>query len=74
MSRLNFSGEIAMRILLLIIILVPFIGTANAYIDPGSMSIVMQAVVGAVVGSIVAGKVYWGKIKETFQRIFSEKK
>jgi hypothetical protein len=33
-----------------------------AYIDPGTGSIVLQGVIGAVAGALVVCKVYWSKI------------
>lgn len=37
-----------------------------AYLDPGTGSLIVQAVVGAVIGVAVALKVYWHKIKAFF--------
>ena len=37
---------------------------AFAYIDPGTGSIVIQAVIGALVGVGITLKIYWYKIKE----------
>lgn len=62
-----------MKAFLLLVILVATIGNAYAYIDPGSMSIVMQAIAGVVVGGIVTIRIYWRKIKEISQKIFSKK-
>ena len=39
---------------------------AFAYIDPGSGSVVIQMILGALVGVGVAIKVYWEKIKMKF--------
>jgi len=36
---------------------------ASAYIDPGTGSYVLQAIVAAVAGSLVAIRMYWQKIK-----------
>ena len=40
-----------------------FISEAYAYLDPGSGSIVIQAIIGALVGVGITLKVYWEKIK-----------
>jgi hypothetical protein len=40
-----------------------FVSDAYAYLDPGSGSIVIQALIGALVGAGIALKVYWEKIK-----------
>ena len=41
---------------------------AFAYIDPGTGSIVIQAMIGALVGVGITLKIYWYKIKEKFSR------
>ncbi|WP_440651113.1 hypothetical protein [Candidatus Pelagibacter sp. HIMB1495] len=47
-----------------------FISSAQAYIDPGTISIIFQAIVGAIVAGGVALKMYWHK----FKTLFSKKK
>ena len=37
-----------------------------AYLDPGTGSLIVQAIVGAFIGAVVALKVYWHKIKAFF--------
>lgn len=44
------------------------IGPANAYLDPGSGSIIFQAVVGAALAGSLAVKVFWRRIVAFFQR------
>ncbi len=39
---------------------------AFAYIDPGSGSMVIQMLIGALVGTGIAVKVYWERIKMKF--------
>lgn len=41
-----------------------FISDAYAYIDPGSGSMIIQILIGALAGVGIALKVYWVKIKE----------
>lgn len=43
-----------------------FISKTFGYIDPGSGSMVIQMIVGALVGAGIAIKVYWYKLKEKF--------
>ena len=43
---------------------------AHAYIDPGTASIFLQALVAAIVGGMVLTKTYWIK----FKMLFSKKK
>jgi hypothetical protein len=36
---------------------------AQAYLDPGTGSMILQATIGAIAGGLVLVKIYWGKIK-----------
>jgi hypothetical protein len=45
-----------------------FVPDAFAYIDPGSGSLVIQIIVGALVGAGITIKIYWYKLKEKFIR------
>jgi len=38
--------------------------TIPLYLDPGSGSIIAQALIGALVGVVISIKVFWYKIKE----------
>ena len=40
-----------------------FISNAFAYIDPGTGSMILQSLIGALVGGVIVLKVYWTKIK-----------
>jgi len=57
-------------------IIILFSGTtisdAYAYIDPGSGSIVIQAIIGALVGVGITLKVYWAKIRMAIDAKFSK--
>ena len=44
------------------------IQSAYAYIDPGTGSMVIQVLIGNLVGLGIAIKVYWYKLKEKFMR------
>ena len=37
---------------------------AYAYLDPGTTSMILQALIGALVGGAIAIKVYWNKVKD----------
>lgn len=39
---------------------------AYAYIDPGTGSLILQSIIGAVVGGLVVFKLYWRRAKEFF--------
>ncbi len=45
-----------------------YIQSAYAYIDPGTGSMMVQVLIGALVGVSIAIKVYWYKLKEKFMR------
>ncbi len=46
-----------------------FISDAYAYLDPGTGSIIIQALIGALVGIGITLKIYWQKFKEIFSRV-----
>jgi len=39
-----------------------------AYLDPGTVTLIWQAVVGALAAAIIAIRVYWQKIRALFRR------
>ncbi len=41
--------------------------SAQAYIDPGTGSLLLQGLIGAVAGVMVAASLYWSKIKRFFR-------
>ena len=45
-----------------------FNGPALAYLDPGTGSIVIQAVVAGVVGALALGRLYWSRLKNLVRR------
>ena len=45
------------------------ISDAYAYIDPGTGSLVIQVIVGALIGAGITVKIYWYKIKEKISHI-----
>lgn len=53
-------------ILLLLVFLVP--QSAFAYLDPGTGSIILQAVIAAIAGSLFAIKTYWSRIRSFFAK------
>ena len=46
-----------------------FLPDILGYIDPGSGSIVIQVIVGAIIGLGVTMKIYWFKLKSMFFNI-----
>lgn len=45
--------------------------TPPAYIDPGTGSLIIQVLIGALAGGLVAAKIFWTRIKKFFKNIFS---
>ena len=45
-----------------------FLGKAQAYIDPGSGSIILQALLGALAAAGVSISIYWNKLKDFFKK------
>jgi len=39
---------------------------AHAYLDPGTGSMMLQVLLGAIAGGLVVGRLYWQKIKSFF--------
>lgn len=44
---------------------------ANAYLDPGSGSYIMQIIIGFILGALVGVKIFWVKIREFMKGIFA---
>ena len=44
------------------------ISDAYAYLDPGTGSVIIQVLVGTLVGVGIALKIYWQKLKIKFQK------
>ena len=51
-----------------------FVSDAYAYIDPGSGSLIIQVIIGALVGAGITIKVYWYKFKEKILGISKKEK
>ena len=43
-----------------------FISDAYAYLDPGTGSVILQALIGVIAGVLITLKIYWYKLKEKF--------
>ena len=52
----------------------PLHQVVHAYIDPGTGSLVLQAVIGAMVGVFVAIGLFWNRIKIFVKNLFSKSK
>jgi hypothetical protein len=56
-------------VLVLIVGLFVWVEPAQAYLDPGTGTMIIQGLVAAVVGAFVVLKTYWGVIKGFFTRL-----
>jgi len=54
--------------LMLILLIAINVQSAYAYMDPGTGSILFQALIGALAGVAITLKIYWYKIKERLMR------
>ena len=48
-----------------------FSQSLNAYLDPGTGSIILQAVIGVAVGGLFAVGLFWSRVKTFFKNLFS---
>ncbi len=55
-----------------ILIIVP--SKAFAYLDPGTGSIILQAILGFIAASVATISIYWTKFKTIIHKIFNRKK
>jgi hypothetical protein len=48
-------------------------GTAFAYLDPGTGSIILQSLIAGIIGSMAFARMYWTRLKEIFRRTFGDR-
>ena len=70
MKRLKLPTTLVMPALLYL----PFHHAIDAYIDPGTGSIVLQAVIGGFAAVLVAIGMFWKQIKASVGNLFSRSK
>jgi hypothetical protein len=54
-----------------IIIGVPFPDGSDAYLDPGTGSVILQMGIAALIGGLFAVKIFWTRIRSFFGSLFS---
>ena len=47
---------------------------AYAYLDPGSGSIILQAILGFIAAALATASYYWNKLKIFFSKLFKREK
>jgi hypothetical protein len=55
-----------MRIFIAILLLLLFLSDAEAYLDPGTGSMLLQVILGGIAAVGVAIKLYWHKLRAAF--------
>ncbi|HEY1386680.1 MAG TPA: hypothetical protein VGF43_23855 [Dongiaceae bacterium] len=48
-------------------------GTAFAYLDPGTGSIILQSLIAGIIGSLAFARMYWTRLKDMFRRTFGNR-
>jgi hypothetical protein len=56
------------RVVLSLIMVLAFSGSAYAYLDPGTGSLIVQGAIAAVGAILLAGRMYWAKMKGALGR------
>jgi len=70
--RLTGAGRLAAALVVLAACFVAVAKPAYAYIDPGTGSLVIQAVLAAVLTVGATVKVFWHQIKEKYRKLFGK--
>ena len=70
--RLTRAGRLAATLLVLAASFVVVPKPVYAYIDPGTGSLVIQAVLAAVLTVGATVKVFWHQIKEKYRKLFNK--
>lgn len=68
MKAREFSATVLITLTLCIVF---FPANAHAYLDPGTGSYILQLALAAIVGAMFAIRLFWGRIKAFFKRLFS---
>ena len=59
---------------LIFVYLLSSVSNANAYIDPGTGSIILQAILAFVAGAASTVSLWWGNLKMFIKKIFKSNK
>jgi hypothetical protein len=57
-----------------VLLAVPLLNTASAYLDPGTGSFVLQLLIGGLMGALFALGLFWRRVRAFLGRIFSAHK
>ena len=67
------SYQLEQILFLMVLLNIVYPSEAHAYLDPGTLGYLLQLIIGALIGTAIAGKVFWGKIKAFFVKTFSKR-
>lgn len=59
---------------LIFVYLLTSVSNANAYIDPGTGSIILQAILAFIAGAAATVSLWWGNLKMFIKKIFKSSK
>ena len=57
---------------LIVLISALLTGSAHAYLDPGTGSIILQAILGFIAATIATASFYWNKLKLFLTKLFKK--
>jgi hypothetical protein len=60
----SLENKLSFAYIFLLLIILPV--TSFGYLDPGSGSLILQGVIGAIAVGIATGKLWWYKLKSLF--------
>ena len=69
---MKLRATLGVALVLLVVTLFFFPTQAHAYLDPGTGSYFIQIALAALVGSLFAIRLFWGRIKAFFRKLFSK--
>ena len=69
---MRHRATLSVGLMLLVMALFFFPAQAHAYLDPGTGSYFIQIALATLVGALFAVRLFWGRIKAFFGKLFSK--
>jgi hypothetical protein len=69
---MKHRANLGTALVVLVLALFFFPAQAHAYLDPGTGSYFIQIALATLVGALFAVRLFWGRIKAFFQKLFSK--
>jgi hypothetical protein len=77
MTNVRGAARVVLRHLVIggsaVLILSASYGTAFAYLDPGTGSIILQSLIAGIIGSMAFARMYWTRLKDIVRRTFGNR-